>query len=406
VKGAGAPPAGERALLRLPDQPLPAAKLKARLARARTEDWSFAEGRIFGSMCTEPLPEAVEASHLFTTANLGNPGLCPGTARLEEEVVAILLELFHAPAFGAGGRIVSGGTEANLTALWVARNFTGGKELVLPRSAHFSLAKAADLLGLRPRWVPLTAEGQMDLGEAKRALGKATAALVGVAGSTELGVVDPLEELAEMALAAGVPLHVDAAFGGYVLPFLKELGRPPLPFDFSLPGVTSLTVDPHKMGMAPVPAGALLLRNVKMLSAIEVASPYLSAPLATSLLGTRASQAVAASYAAMVRLGRTGYRDIVSGALLLTGRLLDGGIALGLRPIVAPTLNIVAFHHANPLGVQAAMLKRRWDVSATHDPPGIRFVVMPHARRETVDALLRDLATVLREFPAEGSPVR
>lgn len=389
-------------LLVLPETPLSSGQLRARLEQARKEDWDFSEGRIFGSMCTQPLKAAVEAGRPFITANLGNPGLCPGTARLEEEVIALLLALTHAPSLGAGGQLVSGGTEANITALWMARNFTGGKEVVLPTSAHFSFVKALDILALTPRWVPVDSAGRIDLAKAEKALGRKTAALVGIAGSTELGAVDPLERLADLALEAGVPLHVDAALGGFILPFLRELGRPPIAFDFELPAVTSLTVDPHKLGMAPVPAGALLLRDARMTQAIQVPSPYLSNPVATSLLGTRASQTVASTWAALMSLGRMGYRDTVSGVLSLTGRLLDGGRRLGLTPITEPTLNIVAFHHPNPLGVQAAMLEQGWDVSATHEPSGIRFVLMPHATVAGVDAMLRDLQTVLPKVPKAG----
>jgi tyrosine decarboxylase/aspartate 1-decarboxylase len=366
-----------------------------RLRQARKEDWTFGEGRIFGSMCTEPLPLAIEASNLFPTANIGNPGLCPGTSRLEEEVIAALLDLYHAPSFGAGGYLVTGGTEANITALWIARNMSGGKEVILPRSAHFSFVKAMDLLSLRPVWVPLDEGGRMKVSAARSAIGKRTAAVVAVAGSTELGAVDPIEELSEIALEKGLHLHVDAAFGGFVLPFLKEVGRREVPFDFALEGVTSMASDPHKMGMAPLPSGALLLKRVEELQAIMVASPYLSAPLATSLLGTRPSRNVPATYAAMMSMGRKGYSAVVRQVLELTDRLVEGGKAIGLVPVIDPVLNVVAFHHENPIRVQSEMLKRGWDVSAIADPSGLRFVVMPHATARSVDMLLGDLAKVL-----------
>lgn len=352
-------------------------------------------------MCTEPLPAAVQAARHFTTANLGNPGLCPGTARLEEEVVSMLLDLFHGPAFGAGGHILSGGTEANITALWMARNATRKEEVVLPESAHFSFVKALDLLGLTPRWVPLDELGRARPEEVRRAVGPRTAAVVAVAGTTELGAVDPVPEIARIAEEARVPLHVDAAFGGFVLPFLE--GKGPLPaFDLQVPGVTSLAVDPHKMGMAPVPAGVLLTRHREASSSISVASPYLSSPEASGLLGTRASSAVAATYAALTSLGVQGYRRQVARVLGLTRRLVEGGRALGLRPVVPPTMNLVAFHHENPVAVQTWMLERGWEVSSIRAPSGLRFVVMPHATPLTVSKLLGDLGSALARFPPGG----
>ncbi len=353
-----------------------------------------------------PLPLAWESVHAFPTANLGNPGLCPGTARLEEEVVAMLLDLFHAPPLTAQGQILSGGTEANLMALWMAREFTGGTEVVLPSSAHFSLTKAARLLGLTPSWVPVDAHGRMQVQGAARRVRRRTAAVVGLAGSTELGAVDTLDELSRLALSRGVPLHVDAAFGGFVLPFRHELGLPGIPFDFSLPGVTSMTVDPHKMGMAPIPTGSLLTRDRELWRCIEVASPYLTDPTSRSLLGTRPSSSVAGCFAAMMSMGRQGYQGMVRRALALTGRLRSGLEALGLPIVTEPTMNIVAARHPNPRGLQNALLERGWDVSAIREPPALRFVVMPHATRVSVDGLLRELAGILRTHPSAARSPR
>lgn len=385
--------------LELPSHGVSPTVLRKRLAQARRADWDFSKGKIFGSMCTQPVPAALVAPAHFPTANLGNPGLCPGTARLEEEVVSILLHLFHAPSFGASGWVLSGGTEANITALWMARNATKKREVVLPESAHFSFRKAVDLLGLEPRWVPLDAQGRARPKEVRRALGPRTAAVVAVAGTTELGAVDPIEEIAELAQEHHVPLHVDAAFGGFVLPWLPATSGPPA-FDLALEGVSSLAVDPHKMGMAPISSGALLVRRREMAQTIAVPSPYLSAPQAVGLLGTRASSAVAGTYAALVGLGEAGYRANVERCLGLTRRLLEGGRSLGLVPVVEPALNIVAFRHRNPLSVQTWMLERGWDISSVESPRALRFVVMPHATERTVAAMLRDLGSALRRFPA------
>ena len=390
-------PAIAHSVTELPAEPQDPARVMARLRAARQEDWDFSRGRIFGSMCTQPLPIAARAADLFVTSNLGNPGLCPGTSRLEEEVLAMLLRLYHAPSFGANGSLVTGGTEANLTALWIARNISGQREVVLPRSAHFSFVKSMDLLSLRPRWVPVDAEGRADVAAVRKAVGPRTAVIVGLAGSTELGAVDPLPELSEIALEEGVHLHVDAAFGGFVLPFLEEAGRRPLPFDFALDGVTSLSSDPHKMGMGPIPSGALLLRRFDETRAIAVASPYLSAPLLSSLLGTRPSRNVAGTFSALLSLGRQGYVALARRVLDLTDALVEGAGKLGLEPVVTPTLNVVAFRHPNPMKVQSAMLRRGWDVSSVREPSALRFVVMPHVTRSSVDAMLADLAAVLRE---------
>ncbi len=373
--------------------------LRKRLERARRSDWDFTRGRIFGSLCTEPAPAGRAWIDPFRNANLGNPGLCPGSSLLQEELVEELLTLYHAPREGAGGWLVSGATEANVTALWTFRNLTGGREVVLPRSAHFSFVKALDLLGLEARWVRVDAAGRMDVRQARRAIGRRTAALVGLAGSTELGAVDPLEELSELALRTGVPLHVDAAIGGFFLPFLPEEERRRLPFDFSLPGVRSLASDPHKLGRAPIPSGVLLFRNLEETRAIEVPSPYLSDPRSRGLLGTRPSFAVASTFAALRSAGWEGLREQTRRLRGLVERLLEGGKRLGLEPVTDPRLNVVAFRHPDPRVLQAELLERGWDVSLVQEPRALRLVLMPHARRSTVEGLLRELARALARHP-------
>src|SRR5688572_29267550 len=112
-------------------------QVRKALAQARSEDWSFEDGEILGSMCTEPHEVAAEAHAQFLNTNLGDPGHFPGTARLEREVLDDLLQLTRAPS-GAAGRFLTGGTEANVLAAFLAREVTGRREIVLPESGHFS----------------------------------------------------------------------------------------------------------------------------------------------------------------------------------------------------------------------------------------------------------------------------
>ena len=212
--------------------------IDAELASASAEDLHFDDGRIFSSMCARPLDIATEAHVRFIEANLGNAGLYPGTQRLEKEVVRAIGGILHHE--GAGGSIVSGGTEANITALWIARNVTRRKKVVFPKSAHFSFHKACDILGLEPCMVSLDDNFITDLDEVKRVVSDDVCAVVGIAGTTELGAVDDIEGLGAY-LPDGALLHVDAAFGGFVLPFLDNKPK----FDFEVPEVSTMTIDPH-----------------------------------------------------------------------------------------------------------------------------------------------------------------
>jgi len=207
---------------------------------------------ILSSMCTPPHPVAVKAHTLFLETNLGDPGLFPGTVSLERLLVEQLADLFHAP--GACGYATSGGTESNIQVLRIARGLCNKPKpnVVLPESAHFSFRKAGDMLGLEIRQVPLDSQNRIDPEAVKEVVDSSTCCMVGIAGTTEYGMVDPIRELSSLASDLGIFLHVDAAFGGLVLPFLP--GSPP--FDFSLSGVMSIAVDPHKMGMSTIPASS------------------------------------------------------------------------------------------------------------------------------------------------------
>jgi len=239
-------------------------------------DFTYESGKIIGSMCTLPHPFAQKVYARFIDKNLGDAGLFPAVAQLEKEVIEMLGALLS--NVEASGHIVTGGTEANLLALWAAKRISKKEngEVIVPVSVHCSFDKAADLLGLKVVKVGLNSSFKVDVEAVKKAVNQRTIGIVGVAGTTGLGVVDPIAELSEIAVEKGLYLHVDAAFGGFVLPFLKVLGFNVPKFDFSLEGVSSITVDPHKMGLAPIPAGGILFRDNSVEDAITWNVSYLA----------------------------------------------------------------------------------------------------------------------------------
>ena len=273
------------------------------LNAAFEKDHRFDDGRILCSMNTTPHDISKLAHSKFIEANLGNINLYPGTKKLEERIIDMLKSLLHGE--GVHGTMVNGGTEANITALWLARKLTGKKQVIYPLSAHFSINKAVDILGLEGVPIPLDDLYRMDLAKVKDKLSDDTAAVVAMAGSTEMGTIDQITEITEVA-GDDVFVHVDAAFGGMVIPFLKELGYEMPDWDFTIPGVDSIAIDPHKMGRATHPAGALLMRDKKLLEKIAVDTPYLTMSQQAALAGTRHSAAVAGAYAVMSHLGREG----------------------------------------------------------------------------------------------------
>jgi tyrosine decarboxylase/aspartate 1-decarboxylase len=363
-------------------------RVMARLEQAQKSDHSFSDGRVLGSMCTSPLEIAKKAHTLFVEANLGNPGLYPGTKKLEEELIKMFSTLLHGS--NIYGSVVSGGTEANITALWIARNLTKKKDVIFPKSAHFSFKKACDLLNLNPIMVDLDDEYGMCVDSADDKISEQTAAVICVAGTTELGVIDPIEELSDLCCEKTF-LHVDAAFGGFVLPFLRELGYEVPKFDFELDGVCSLAIDAHKMGMAMIPSGALLLRDRKYLQKIAFESPYLTTMQQTSLLSTRCSASIASTYAVMRYLGMEGYKRIVKSCMDVTKYLVQRIKEMGLTVVIEPKMNIVGIKLRNAKGVYDELNKKDWKTSLARYPQCLRIVVMPHVTIEVIDNFIPDL---------------
>ncbi len=343
----------------------------------RNKDFTFNSGRILGSMCTEPLDPAKDVYKEFLESNLGNPGLYPGTKEIEGLVHSIVADLINAD--GAEALSVGGGTEANIIALWRAREKSGKKKVLLPESAHFSFKKACSLLDMRPEYIPLTDNQRMDVEVLKNKIDTDTAAVIAIAGTTEHGTIDPIEKIGE--ICEDIHLHVDAAFGGFVIPFLKELGYELPDFDFQIENVNTMTLDPHKMGIAPVPFGLFFSRKS---SNISIESPYLTGKNQKGIRGTRASASIPAFWATLNLLGKKGYMDIVSSCMEKTHFLVDKMIDVGFEPITDPTMNIASFHVENPKKAVNYCKENGWHISRTVQPPGLRFVVMPHVTKESI----------------------
>ncbi len=377
-------------------------ELEARLAN----DLEFSSGRIIGSMCTLPHELGRKVYFRYLEKNLGDPGLLPATAQLEREVIEVMGTLLSNPK--AVGNIVTGGTEANVIALDSVRNresaaagSTMHREIIAPASVHCSFDKAARLLGLELTKVPLTESFQVDIEAVEHAINADTLALVGVAGTTSLGIVDPIDKLSQLAVENDLRLHVDAAFGGFVLPFLRDLGHKPPEFDFKVPGVSTITIDPHKMGLAPIPAGGILFRDSDLQRPIEHRIPYLAGgeTRQSTLVGTRSGGSVLAVWALLRHLGREGYRNIVQRCMTLTHKLADRIRQVdGVDLMVQPVTNILGIKSdvIQVRRIAQELRERGWAVSLF--PRHIRIVVMPHISAEHIESFLNDLEVVVKKL--------
>ena len=383
------------------DLPIDEEEILKELDAIQSEDLKYSIGRILGSMCTEAHPFAKKVYTKFLDSNLGDPGLFKGTKATEDKTIQIIGKLLNLDK--AYGNIVTGGTEANIMAIRAARNharnYKGIKdgEIILPRSAHFSFKKAADMMNLKIVEADLDDNYKIDVDSIKKKITDKTVAIVAIAGTTELGLIDPIEEISKIAYENNIFFHVDAAFGGFSIPFLKNIGYEYPEFDFKLDGVSSITVDPHKMGLAPIPAGGIIFRKKEYLEVMAVDSPYLTVKTQSTIVGTRLGASTVATYALLKYFGKSGYSKMARELMENTYFLRDSLKEIGYEVIVEPELNIVAFNHPekSPEKLSDELEKiNGWKVSVANCPKAIRIVLMNHVTKTHLKEFLNDLKSL------------
>ncbi len=371
-------------------------KVIKELKKFKEKDFQFKKGQILGSMCTLPHPVAKKAMTEFIDTNLGDPKLFPGTKEIEEKYIKFLKKILNAPE---KSEVIngSGGTESNITAMWIAKNLSKKREVIVPESSHFSFKKIASLMDLKIRSINLDNKYTLNIDKLINTINENTAAVVGIAGSTELGTIDPIKEISDICRDEHIFLHVDAAFGGYVIPFLKKIGYKLPDFDFKLKGVSSISIDAHKMGCSCIPMGSLVLRNKEWLDEITVETPYISLKKQAGLLGTRPGGATVSAYAVAKYLGITGYKKIVKKCIKNTEYLHSKILEIGLKPVIKPTINVLSIKLKNPELIEEKLSEKGYKVNHLRRLSAIRIVLMPHIKKETIDKFIPILEKVCRE---------
>ncbi|MFW9957660.1 MAG: tyrosine decarboxylase MfnA [Candidatus Odinarchaeota archaeon] len=370
-------------------------------------DATYQSGHPIASMSTIPHSIGVEVFSRTLEKNAGRLHTFKGSARVEQEVIAMIGNLLNLNT--PFGTTTSGGTESNILAMLAARE-TSKKitepEVIAPNTVHSSVDKAAWLLGVRLIKTPVDKNYRAKPRSIEAKITENTIGIISTAGTTYLGQVDPIEELGRIAFEHKIPLHVDAAFGGFVLPFLNDLYGVDINFDFKVKGVTSVSSDPHKMGLAPIPAGCILFRNKGHLKAITRKVPYLQGASSTqsSILGTRPAASILATWAIMKHLGREGYRMIVKECMRRTyiakHRINHNPM---LKSAIEPVMNIIGIMSKEvPLERVVLRLETKgWRVATSPVPPTLRLVIMPHVTEGSLNAFLNDLEEAATTIPAE-----
>jgi glutamate/tyrosine decarboxylase-like PLP-dependent enzyme len=379
--------------------------------RARKQgdrDWRAGRLAVYFYWLDEELERVQQQAYLayWTENNLGQRAF-PSLKSLEDEVIAMALSLLGGGE-RAGGTFTSGGSESIFLAMMAARNRARAQRgvtrpnIVLPNSAHLTFDRAAEALGMEIRRVPVGADLRADVAAMAARMDGDTVALVGSAPNYPFGTFDPITEIAALAAQHGTWMHVDACVGGFLAPYVRRLGHPVPPFELSVPGVTSMSADIHKHGMAPKGASLLLVADNadrewhKFESRAWQRGPY----AAYTTQGTRPGGAVAAAWAAMNHLGDEGY--LRCARLIMEAKaIMTAGIAAipGLDVLAPSDLGIFVWRATDPaldIGkVAAALDAEGWLVGRQQEPDGIHLHLNPIHRQvagEYVEAVARAVA--------------
>ena len=365
------------------------------LKRLRDMEPSFSKGEIFSTMITKPHPIVVEAFKIFIDTNLNDPILFKQIHKLEGEVIEFFSKYFNSKT--PSGFITTGGSESNITALYILRETTDKRKVIVPISAHVSIFKACKILGLKPVTVDLDENYMPRIDEIERNLkqNQDIAAIVLTVGTTDLGLIEPVDEVSKICGEHNVPIHVDAAFGGIIAQTLIKLGYKLPRFDFTVESVATMTIDPHKL-FAPIPGGIILFKNQELRKPLTFTAPYMPLGKQTTLLGTRTGGSAAAIWTAIKLLGEKGLRKLVLRLMELTSYLAKRLEEEGLTLIVKPQLPIIAVKVKNRERVLEELWKRKIYVSPSTIPEIIRIVIEPHITKQHIDKLIENLVKVTK----------
>ncbi|XP_048727010.2 sphingosine-1-phosphate lyase-like [Ostrea edulis] len=344
-----------------------------------------------------------EFHHAFLHENALNPMVFPSLRKMETEIVSMTAGILNG-SDECVGFLTSGGTESNLMAVKTYLNRAKkmyptikNPEIIAPITIHPTIDKAADYFGLTVIHTPVDKDFRADVRAIEKAITPNTILLCASAPQFCHGIIDPIEEISHLALKKGLPLHVDACFGGYMLPWVEKLGYEVPPFDFRVPGVTSMSADVHKYGYGVKGSSVIIYRNndyrrYQVYTYAQWPGGLYGSP---SMAGTRPGGNIAASWVAIRALGEDGYMKRAKELMEATEQLKQGVRDIqGLKILGTPHMTCFAVGAADPeIDIQAVaddMDSKGWKMERNQNPSSLHLSILP-SHIPVVSDLLTDL---------------
>eukprot|EP00697_Spironema_sp_BW2_P003223 gnl/Spiro4/14300_TR7691_c0_g1_i1.p2 gnl/Spiro4/14300_TR7691_c0_g1~~gnl/Spiro4/14300_TR7691_c0_g1_i1.p2 ORF type:complete len:587 (+),score=173.92 gnl/Spiro4/14300_TR7691_c0_g1_i1:66-1763(+) len=360
----------------------------------------------------------------FTLCNPLHPDVWPSMKRFEAETVAMTARMLGGGSPGAEhvcGSVSSGGTESIILALrtyreWgrVERGITH-PQLIMCTSAHAAFNKGCEMMDIEIVYVGQNADSEIDVGAVRSAISSNTIAIVGSAPSYPHGAIDNIPALSDLALRYGVNLHVDCCLGGFILPWARRLNYDIPCFDFTNPGVTSISADTHKYGFAPKGSSVILYRTPELRKHQWYVYPDWQGGMycTPTILGSRSGAVSAGAWASMMAMGQDGYMEKAK-LIMETANKIRAGIKkiAGIKLLGKGQTMVVAFSSDHPnvnvLAVNDALVKKRhWCLNALQYPPSIHIcVTFVHTHAGVAETFVKDLGEVCAELIANPPEIK
>ncbi len=407
----------------IPQHGLAKDEILARLAAFKEQDLDWASGKVLG-YTYDPGAGArdvtADAYRLFLSENMLDPTTYPSVLKLEREVVGMVAELLRGDD-NVVGSFTTGGTESILLAVKTARDMARAErgitepEMILPLTGHPAFKKAGQYFGVKPVVTPFDPETfRADVAAMRDAVTDNTILLVGSAPGYAQGVIDPIAEIGELAQEKGLLFHVDGCVGGIQLSLMRRMGGYDVPdFDFTVPGVTSISADLHKYGYAAKGASVVLYRHkgIRKFQIFACTSSTTYVIINPTALSSRTAGPLAGAWAVMHYLGESGYQEMIREVMGTTKRMVDGVNATAdLRVLGEPQISMFSMTSdtLNIYQLADVMAKRGWylqpQLSTPLSPANLHISVNANTT-PLVDAFLSDLRASIDKVKNDYVPI-
>lgn len=397
----------------LPAQGLPRPQVLEEIrSMSQIEAERWRDGRVSGAVYHGDPEHVAFLNEVYAAHSQSNPlhaDVWPSTTKFEAEIVAMTAAMLGGtaaaqtdPSAEVCGTVSSGGTESILLAMKTYRDWGRAEkgisegEILAPTTAHAAFDKAAGYFGMRLRRIPVGPDFRADVAATRAALSPQTVVIVGSAPPFPHGLIDPIDELSELARAHGVGFHTDGCLGGFLLPWAERLGYPVPPFDFRLPGVTSISADTHKYGYAPKGTSVVLYRtkSLRRFQYYSVADWPGGLYFSATMAGSRPGGLSAACWAAMMAMGESGYLEAARRVLATAAWIKTQIRAIDGLQVIGDPLFVIAVRsdEVDVYQVMQAMAMRGWNLNGLHLPPAFHLcVTLRHAREGVKEQFVTDL---------------